>query len=158
MPLGRAAGRGDVLAALLGMSLGLFARTEFQAVQFMPTFVLPQVLLGGIVVARDQMTPVLRWLSNALPVVRGGPSSTSAPAPPGPARENTHWRGLRSPPPRADTPPPHTLTTAPPGTWPARSHEGQLPGHQPSRPLACSDRRTGTAQSLPKCTVRAMAS
>jgi ABC-2 type transport system permease protein len=61
-----------VLDALLGMSLGLFAsafaRTEFQAVQFMPAFVLPQALLCGIVVARDQMTPVLRWLSDALPL------------------------------------------------------------------------------------------
>ena len=61
-----------VLNALLGMSLGLFAsafaRTEFQAVQFMPAFVLPQTLLCGIVVARDQMTPVLRWVSDVLPM------------------------------------------------------------------------------------------
>jgi ABC-2 type transport system permease protein len=61
-----------VLDALLGMSLGLFAsafaRTEFQAVQFMPAFVLPQALLCGIVVARDQMTDVLRWLSDVLPM------------------------------------------------------------------------------------------
>jgi ABC transporter DrrB family efflux protein len=58
--------------ALLGMSLGLFlsafARTEFQAVQFMPAFVLPQALLCGIVVARAQMTSVLRWLSDVLPM------------------------------------------------------------------------------------------
>jgi len=61
-----------VLDALLGMSLGLFAsafaRTEFQAVQFMPAFVLPQALLCGIVVARSQMTGVLRWLSDVLPL------------------------------------------------------------------------------------------
>ena len=61
-----------VLDALLGMSLGLFAsafaRSEFQAVQFMPAFVLPQALLCGVVVARDQMTPVLRWLSDMLPL------------------------------------------------------------------------------------------
>jgi ABC transporter DrrB family efflux protein len=61
-----------VLDALLGMSLGLFAsafaRTEFQAVQFMPAIVLPQALLCGIIVARAQMTPVLRWLSDALPL------------------------------------------------------------------------------------------
>jgi ABC transporter DrrB family efflux protein len=61
-----------VLDAILGMSLGLFAsafaRTEFQAVQFMPAFVLPQALLCGLVVARDQMTPVLRWLSDVLPL------------------------------------------------------------------------------------------
>ena len=61
-----------VLDALLGMSLGLFAsafaRTEFQAVQFMPAFVLPQVLLCGLVVSRDHMTAVLRWLSDVLPL------------------------------------------------------------------------------------------
>ena len=61
-----------VLDAVLGMALGLFAsafaRTEFQAVQFMPASILPQTLLCGIVVARDQMTPVLRWLSDVLPL------------------------------------------------------------------------------------------
>ena len=44
------------------------ARTESRAVQFMPAFVLPQALLCGIVVARDQMTDVLRWLSDVLPL------------------------------------------------------------------------------------------
>jgi len=61
-----------VLVAVLGMSLGLFAsafaRSEFQAVQFMPAFVLPQALLCGLVVARADMTPVLRWLSDVLPL------------------------------------------------------------------------------------------
>lgn len=61
-----------VLDAILGMALGLFAsafaRTEFQAVQFMPAFVLPQVLLCGLVVPRDHMTPVLSWLSDLLPL------------------------------------------------------------------------------------------
>jgi len=61
-----------VLDAILGMSLGLFAsafaRSEFQAVQFMPAFVLPQALLCGLVVARADMTLVLRWLSDVLPL------------------------------------------------------------------------------------------
>jgi ABC-2 type transport system permease protein len=61
-----------VLDALLGMALGLFAsafaRTEFQAVQFMPAFVLPQVVLCGIFVPRDQMAAVLEWTSNVLPL------------------------------------------------------------------------------------------
>jgi ABC-2 type transport system permease protein len=61
-----------VLDALLGMACGLFAsafaRTEFQAVQFMPAFVFPQALLCGLVVARDQMPAVLRWLSDVLPL------------------------------------------------------------------------------------------
>jgi ABC-2 type transport system permease protein len=61
-----------VLNALLGMALGLFlsafATTEFQAVQFMPAAVVPQVLLGGLLIARDQMPDVLRWISNLLPM------------------------------------------------------------------------------------------
>ena len=61
-----------VLDAVLGMACGLFAsafaRTEFQAVQFMPAFVLPQALLSGLIVSRDHMTPVLRWLSDVLPL------------------------------------------------------------------------------------------
>jgi ABC-2 type transport system permease protein len=61
-----------VLDALLGTALGLlasaFARTEFQAVQFMPAIVMPQVLLCGLFAPRDQMAPVLEWLSNIMPL------------------------------------------------------------------------------------------
>jgi ABC-2 type transport system permease protein len=60
-----------VANALLGMSLGLFvsafARTEFQAIQFMPALILPQILLCGLFVARGQMATWLRGLSDALP-------------------------------------------------------------------------------------------
>jgi ABC-2 type transport system permease protein len=58
--------------ALLGMSLGLFssafARTEFQAVQFLPALVLPQILLCGLFVPRDQMAGWLGGISAALPL------------------------------------------------------------------------------------------
>jgi ABC-2 type transport system permease protein len=58
--------------AVLGMALGLlasaFARTEFQAVQFMPAFILPQLLLCGLFVPREQMAPALEGLSYALPM------------------------------------------------------------------------------------------
>ena len=61
-----------VLDALLGIALGLFAsafaRTEFQAVQFMPAIVLPQVLLAGLVVPRAQMSGFLHALSDVLPM------------------------------------------------------------------------------------------
>lgn len=61
-----------VLDALLGMALGLlvsaFATTEFQAVQFMPAFVLPQFLLCGLLVPRDRMGDFLQAVSNALPL------------------------------------------------------------------------------------------
>src|SRR3990172_12495134 len=58
--------------AVLGMALGLFAsafaRTEFQAVQFMPAFVLPQILLCGLIVPRDEMAEWLQALSALLPL------------------------------------------------------------------------------------------
>ncbi|MFC5337267.1 ABC transporter permease [Leucobacter denitrificans] len=61
-----------VLDALLGTALGLlasaFARTEFQAVQFMPLVVIPQILVGGLLMPRDQMPEVLYNISNWLPL------------------------------------------------------------------------------------------
>ena len=61
-----------VADALLGAGLGLFvsafAATEFQAVQFLPALVLPQFLLCGLLVPRDQLPDVLRWLSDVLPL------------------------------------------------------------------------------------------
>jgi len=58
--------------ALLGTALGLFvsafAATEFQAVQFMPAFVLPQFLLCGLLVPRDEMPDFLHAVSSVLPL------------------------------------------------------------------------------------------
>lgn len=61
-----------VLNALLGMSLGLFvsafAQTEFQAVQFLPAFLLPQLFLCGLMVPRDRMARALEIISDYLPM------------------------------------------------------------------------------------------
>jgi ABC-2 type transport system permease protein len=61
-----------VVASLFGMALGLFvsafATTEFQAIQFMPVFVVPQLLLCGLIWPRDQMAGWLQGVSDALPV------------------------------------------------------------------------------------------
>ena len=61
-----------VLDALLGTALGLllsaFARSEFQAVQFLPAVVLPQVLLCGLFAPREAMAEPLQWLSDAFPL------------------------------------------------------------------------------------------
>ncbi len=61
-----------VVDAVLGTALGLlvsaFATTEFQAVQFMPAFVLPQILLCGLFVPREAMPGVLEAISNVLPL------------------------------------------------------------------------------------------
>src|SRR5699024_4558423 len=52
-----------VANAVLGVALGLlcssFARTEFQAVQFMPAVAFPQLLLCGLFVPREEMAS---WL------------------------------------------------------------------------------------------------
>jgi ABC-2 type transport system permease protein len=45
-----------------------FARTEFQAVQFMPAFVLPQFLLCGLLVPREQLPRALELISDFLPL------------------------------------------------------------------------------------------
>ncbi|MDV6274867.1 ABC transporter permease [Rhodococcus erythropolis] len=61
-----------VLGAILGVALGLlasaFAKTEFQAVQFMPVVVVPQLFLCGLLVPRDQLPTWLEWISNVLPL------------------------------------------------------------------------------------------
>jgi len=59
-------------AAAVGVATGLlasaFARTEFQAVQFMPLFIGPQVFLCGLFTPHESMPQVLQWLSDALPM------------------------------------------------------------------------------------------
>jgi ABC-2 type transport system permease protein len=57
--------------AILGMALGLFlsafATSEFQAVQFMPAFILPQLLVAGLFVPRERMPDALQTISDAMP-------------------------------------------------------------------------------------------
>jgi ABC-2 type transport system permease protein len=57
-----------VLGTALGLFVSAFARTEFQAVQFMPVVVIPQILLCGLFVARDAMPSVLGAISDCLPL------------------------------------------------------------------------------------------
>jgi ABC-2 type transport system permease protein len=61
-----------VANAVLGVALGLlcsaFARTEFQAVQFMPIVAFPQILLCGLFVPREQMAGWLQAISDMLPL------------------------------------------------------------------------------------------
>ena len=61
-----------VVDAVLGTAMGLFvsafARTEFQAVQFMPAVVIPQLLLCGLFVPRDQLPRTLEVISDVLPL------------------------------------------------------------------------------------------
>ncbi|MCK8677808.1 ABC transporter permease [Streptomyces lichenis] len=61
-----------LLDALLGTALGLFvsafAASEFQAVQFMPAVIFPQLLLCGLFTPRDRMHPALEAVSDVLPM------------------------------------------------------------------------------------------
>lgn len=57
-----------VLGVALGLCVSALARSEFQAVQFMPALVLPQFLLCGLLVPRDQMADWLKVISDFLPL------------------------------------------------------------------------------------------
>lgn len=61
-----------VASAVLGTALGLFvsafARSEFQAVQFMPLVIVPQILLCGVLGPRDQLPAVLSAIADCLPL------------------------------------------------------------------------------------------
>jgi ABC-2 type transport system permease protein len=57
-----------VLGCVLGLFVSAFAETEFQAVQFMPALVLPQVLLCGLFVPRDGLPAVLHAVSDVMPL------------------------------------------------------------------------------------------
>lgn len=61
-----------MLSGILGMAFGLlfsaFAKNEFQAVQFMPAFVLPQFLTSGLFTPREKMAQVLQYFSDIMPI------------------------------------------------------------------------------------------
>ena len=58
----------DLGSAAGAVRLGLPAQTEFQAVQFMPAIIIPQLLLRGLLVPRDAMPPFLEAISDVLPL------------------------------------------------------------------------------------------
>ncbi len=84
-----------VVDAILGTALGLlvsaFATTEFQAVQFMPALVLPQILLCGLFVPRESMPGVLEAVSNVLPMSYAVDAMQELV---GAAREGEVWRSV----------------------------------------------------------------
>jgi ABC-2 type transport system permease protein len=85
-----------VANAVLGVALGLlcsaFARTEFQAVQFMPVVAIPQILLCGLFVARDSMAGWLQAISDVLPLSYSVEALTEVGAHADPT--GTMWRDL----------------------------------------------------------------
>jgi ABC-2 type transport system permease protein len=57
-----------IAAVNLGIFLSMFARTEFQAVQFIPLVIVPQVLLAGIIFPVSTEPGPLQALSHVLPL------------------------------------------------------------------------------------------
>jgi ABC-2 type transport system permease protein len=57
-----------IAAVNLGIFLSMFARTEFQAVQFIPLVIVPQVLLAGIIFPISTEPGPLQALSRVLPL------------------------------------------------------------------------------------------
>jgi len=57
-----------LLGTALGLALSALAKTEFQAVQFMPAFILPQLLLCGLLVPLALLPTPLRDIANVLPM------------------------------------------------------------------------------------------
>jgi len=57
-----------IVAVNLGIFLSMFARTEFQAVQFIPLVIVPQFLLSGILFPVSSEPKPLQVLSDVLPL------------------------------------------------------------------------------------------
>ena len=57
-----------IAAVNLGIFLSMFARTEFQAVQFIPLVIVPQMLLSGVIFPVSTEPGPLQVLSNILPL------------------------------------------------------------------------------------------
>lgn len=62
----------ELLAALtalgIGIVLSLFADSEFQAIQFIPVVITPQVLLGGTFLPVKDLPTYLEWPARAMPL------------------------------------------------------------------------------------------
>lgn len=57
-----------ILGSALGLLVSAFAATEFQAVQFMPAAVVPQILLCGLLTPRQSLPSVLHAIADVLPL------------------------------------------------------------------------------------------
>jgi len=57
-----------ILGVALGLLASAFARTEFQAVQFMPAFIFPQLLVCGLFVPLAQLPDALNAVAYWLPL------------------------------------------------------------------------------------------
>ena len=58
-------------AVCLGTFLSVFARNEFQMMQFIPLIIVPQMFLCGLLWPVSQMPKYLQWFANCLPLTYG---------------------------------------------------------------------------------------
>ena len=64
-------GAATILAVCLGIFISVFARNEFQMVQFIPLIILPQIFLCGLLWPVEQMPEYLQWIARFLPLTYG---------------------------------------------------------------------------------------
>lgn len=57
-----------LLGATLGLFVSAFAKTEFQAVQFMPALIFPQLLVCGLLLPLEEMPALLEKIAYLLPL------------------------------------------------------------------------------------------
>lgn len=60
-----------IMAVCLGIFISVFARNEFQMIQFIPLIILPQVFLCGLLFPVDQLADYLQWIAKFLPLTYG---------------------------------------------------------------------------------------
>jgi ABC-2 type transport system permease protein len=58
-------------AVCLGTFFSVFARSEFQMMQFIPMIIVPQIVLCGLLWDVSQMPSYLQWLAKILPLTYG---------------------------------------------------------------------------------------
>jgi len=60
-----------ISAVCLGIFFSVFARNEFQMMQFIPLMIVPQMLLCGLLWPVSQMPDYLQWIAKFLPLTYG---------------------------------------------------------------------------------------
>jgi ABC-2 type transport system permease protein len=60
-----------IAAVCMGTFFSVFARNEFQMIQFIPLIIVPQFFLCGLLWPVSQMPEWLQWLANILPMTYG---------------------------------------------------------------------------------------
>lgn len=60
-----------ILAVCLGIFISVFARNEFQMIQFIPLIIVPQVFICGLLFPVSQLPDYLQWIAKFLPLTYG---------------------------------------------------------------------------------------